>query len=456
MKSSKVIGLYILTCWLLTSCQAQEATEPTTEIPDASHPNILLVIADDLGLDALDLYGLSSEPAVTPVLDELAQQGITYLNAWSAPTCTPTRATILTGKYGFRTGVMAVGQGISLEEVSLQTLISENVVDANGEAVYANAVIGKWHLASSENGEADNPNLMGVDYYSGLLEGTAEAYDNWLSTTNGEQTQSSDYITTVFTDRAIGWIDEQTKPWFLWLAYTAPHTPLHLPPSNMHTRELSGTQADIEANPREYFLAMVESLDFELGRLLDSLSEAERENTLIIFVGDNGTSRRVIDTSVYAGSQSKDTLYQGGIAVPLIVAGQGVERVGVMDTALIQTTDLFSTVATVAGVKTEALVNVDGVDFCKSFSSEDFSARSYLFSEYLDDVGHAWALRNDTHKLIQQTDGSQLLFDLQNDPREKADLAGQEASSEIQEALNKLGQDLLLDTEIDPFTQTRQ
>jgi Sulfatase len=95
--SFKSIGVYILTCWLLTSCQAQDATESATELPDASRPNILLVIADDLGLDALDLYGLTSEPAVTPVLDELAQQGITYLNAWSAPTCTPTRATILTG-----------------------------------------------------------------------------------------------------------------------------------------------------------------------------------------------------------------------------------------------------------------------------------------------------------------------------------------------------------------------
>jgi arylsulfatase B len=452
--SSQLLRLFILISWLLTSCQAQDSTEPATE--PASHPNILLVIADDLGLDALDLYGLTSEPAVTPVLDELAQQGITYLNAWSAPTCTPTRATILTGRYGFRTGVMAVGQGISLDEVSLQSLISKNVIDANGEAVYANAVIGKWHLSSNDNGEADNPNLMGVDYYSGLLEGTAEAYDNWLSTTNGEQTQSSDYITTELTDRAMTWLDEQTKPWFLWLAYTAPHTPIHLPPSYMHTRDLSGTQADIEANPRGYFLAMVESLDYELGRLLDSLSEAERENTLIIFLGDNGTARRVIDTNFYANFQSKDTLYQGGIAVPLIVAGQGVERVGVTDGALIQTTDLFSTIATVAGVPPEALANIDGVDFSKSFGSEDFSARSYLFSEYLDEVGHAWTVRNSTHKLIQQTDGSQLLFDLQNDPREKDNLAGQEASLEIQEALNKLGQDLLLDTEIAPFTQTRQ
>jgi arylsulfatase A-like enzyme len=246
------------------------------------------------------------------------------------------------------------------------------------------------------------------------------------------------------------------QPWFLWLAYTAPHTPLHLPPSDMHTRELSGTQEDINANPREYFLAMVESLDFELGRLLDSLSEAERENTLIIFLGDNGTAQRVIDTNVYANFQSKDTLYQGGIAVPLIVAGQGVERFGVTDSALIQTTDLFSTIATVAGVQSEALANIDGVDFSKSFSSENFSARSYTFSEYLDEVGHAWTVRNSTHKLIQQTDGSQLLFDLQNDPREKDNLAGQEASLEIQETLEKLGQDLLLDTEIAPFTQTRQ
>jgi arylsulfatase A-like enzyme len=317
-------------------------------------------------------------------------------------------------------------------------------------------VIGKWHLASSENGGADNPKLMGVDYYSGLLEGTAEAYDNWLSTTNGEQTQSSDYITTELTDRAVSWIDEQTKPWFLWLAYTAPHTLLHLPPGDMHTRDLSGTQEDIDANPREYFLAMVESLDYELGRLLDSLSEAERDNTLIIFVGDNGTARRVIDTSVYATMQSKDTLYRGGIAVPLIVAGKGVERLGATDDSLIQTTDLFSTIATLASVKPEALVNVDGIDFSESFSSEDFSGRTYAFSEYLDNVGHAWTLRNESHKLIQNTDGSQLLFDLQNDPRENDNLAGQSGYADIQAALAKVAQDLLLDTEIDPFTQTRQ
>ena len=430
-------------------------TSPTSpNTPNSDHPNILLVIADDVGLDVLEMYGLTNNPAQTPNISNLAQQGITYQNAWSAPVCTPTRGTILTGKYGFRTNVLAVGQGIGLEEQSLQKLITENVLDAQGNPVYSNTVIGKWHLGNRANGQANNPNLMGVSHYSGLLTGGVQDYNNWQSTTNGQTSESNTYITTELTDRAIDWLDDQNQPWFLWLAYTAPHTPFHLPPANTHTRNtLSGTAADITANPRDYYLAMVEALDYEFGRLLASMDAAERENTVIIFLGDNGTPGRVIDRNIYSRGQAKGSLYQGGIAVPFIVSGKGVTRSSATESMLVHTSDVFTTIASVAGVSN--LPAVDGQDFSASFNTANVIGRPYVYSESVDSVGHSWTVRNATHKLIELSDGTQLLYDLLSDPHEKVNLAGQANYQVVQTALNSFVDDLLQGKEVQPFSRGR-
>src|SRR5690606_18182498 len=109
-----------------------------------------------------------------------------------------------------------------------------------------------------------------------------------------------------------------TAPWFCWLAYTAPHAPFHLPPVNMHTRgALPTDQASIDADPLPYYLAMVESLDFEIGRLFGAIPPADLANTVIIFIGDNGTDRNVVQLP-YPMNHAKGSLYEGGVHVPLV------------------------------------------------------------------------------------------------------------------------------------------
>ena len=142
-------------------------------------------------------------------------------------------------------------------------------------------------------------------------------------TINGVTNRSTEYHTSAITDLAIDWIDSQARPWFLWLAYVAPHTPFHMPPEGLHTQSLSGTDADISANPRDYYLAAIEAMDTEIGRLLSGMSEAERDNTLVIYMGDNGTPSRAADRSVYADG-TKGSFTEGGLRVPMVVSGKGV------------------------------------------------------------------------------------------------------------------------------------
>ena len=227
------LATFLIISFLFYNCdsstETNEPTDITEDIDDtepvlSSSPNILLIIADDFGKDATPNYTEGSIKPTMPNLESLISSGITFDNLWSYPVCTPTRASILTGKYGLRTEVLQVGDQISTSETSIQEYL-----DINTQNEYATALIGKWHLSNN----AQDPSSMGIDYFAGLLQGGVQSYTNWNLVENGQSTTSSEYTTTKFTDLAINWVEDQTKPWFLWLAYNAPHTPFHLAPSNL-------------------------------------------------------------------------------------------------------------------------------------------------------------------------------------------------------------------------------
>ena len=218
-----------------------------TEATPSGDRNILVIVADDLGTDILAPYGQLTDQALTPTINELAETGIVFNNFWATPTCSPTRAAALTGKHGRKTGVLEPGDAILPSE----TVLHQHLRAAPTTSHYQNALIGKWHLGS----RTSLPWTMGVDYFAGILSGAVDDYFDWTLTTNGIDTAESTYITTDLTNRAIDWIDNQGGPWFLWLAYNAPHTPFHLPPTALHNRELSGAATDIAQNPRKYYLA---------------------------------------------------------------------------------------------------------------------------------------------------------------------------------------------------------
>ncbi len=392
------------------SCNKDDNTDLSEDSDIPSSPNIMLIIADDMGLDATPGYSIGSIKPNMPVLQNLIDNGIRFNNLWANPTCTPTRSSILTGKYGFRTGVTKVGDELSTTELSLQKYLEQNASN------YAHAVIGKWHLSNNPN----HPNIMGVDYYAGLLSGGVQSYWNWGLTENSITTTSTEYTTTKFTNLAIDWVQNQSQPWFLWLAYNAPHTPFHLPPTELHSQgNLPEDQASIDANPIPYYMAMLEAMDSELGRLLNSMSQEEKDNTIFIFIGDNGTPAQVVQE--YPGMRAKGTIYQGGINVPMVISGKEVSRINQTENALLNTTDLFATIANLAGI------NISSINDSQSFkgllSNSNSTTRNYSYAEIGKDTGGTdYTIRNQTHKYIVFNNGTEALFNLSINPLESPNL----------------------------------
>ena len=261
---------------------------------------------------------------------------------------------------------------------------------------------------------------MGIDYYAGTLGGGVASYTNWNFTQNGQTTTSTEYTTTKFTNLAIDWIKSQTKPWFLWLAYNAPHTPFHLPPNDLHHQgNLPTDQSSIDANPLPYYMAMIEAMDTEMGRLINTMSQTEKDNTIIIFIGDNGTPVKV--GQEYVSTRTKGTVYQGGINVPMIISGKNVTRFNSTEDALINLTDLFATIADIAGTAT-AEIN-DSKSFKELLTNSNASKRQFAYTEVGYDSGKTdYTVRNATHKYIYFQDGSEALYNLSIDAFETTNL----------------------------------
>lgn len=370
-------------------------------------PNIIFILSDDQGKDSSAQYSLSTDLPSTPHLTALADNGVIFENAWVAPTCSPTRAALLTGKHAARTNVLQPGDGLPSAETILPAYLKTNATTSE----YSSALIGKWHLGGGNSG----PNDFGIDYFAGINNGSIPDYFNWSLNVNGAVSNNTNYATSALTDLAIDWVDAQSSPWFLWLAYNAPHTPYHLPPTDLHSRDLSGTQADINANTRQYYLAAIEAMDTEFGRLWSSLDAQERANTIVIYMGDNGTPGGAV-TSTPQQSGNKGNLLQGGINTPLFISGPGVTRIGAREEALVSHTDVFATIAELAGAELDAYN--DGQSFADLLSGQNADMRDYVFTEY----SGGWAIRNDQYKLIEASNGNQDLYDLISDPSEQDSL----------------------------------
>jgi arylsulfatase A-like enzyme len=404
------LSIVIIAYAFIFSCSSNDESGTPEENPESSKPNILLIIADDMGLDATPGYNIGNIKPNMPNLQNMMNSGLRFNNLWSNPVCTPTRGTILTGKYGFRTNVLKVDDPMSTTETSLQRHLD------NTNSGYNHAVVGKWHLSS----DPSHPTSMGVGYYAGLINGGVQSYTNWNLTENGTTSNSNEYTSTKFTDLAIDWVDQQTQPWFLWLAYNAPHTPFHLPPNDLHSQgNLPSDQVSIDANPLPYYLAMIEAMDTEMGRLIASLSEAERDNTVIIFIGDNGSPGQVAQE--YNSNRAKGSIYQGGVNVPMIVSGKNVTRINAIEDALINTTDLFATISELAGNSTPEIN--DSKSFKDLLTSSNPETRDYTYTEVGNNAGGSdYTIRNATHKYMLFDNGTERFYNLNTNPLENPNL----------------------------------
>ncbi|MEM6633050.1 MAG: sulfatase-like hydrolase/transferase [Bacteroidota bacterium] len=368
---------------------------PSVLFAQENRPNILLIIADDLGIDAIEGFGLMIEnrPA-TPNLQALQVQGLTYTNTWATPQCTPTRAAIMSGKYGIKTGVMRPPGNLDLEHESIFSYINRTTNDA-----YSTAVIGKWHISNPV--DLNHPMAHGVDHFEGVIRGTIDDYYGWEKVENGVTTQETEYITTHLTNSAIDWIEAQEQPWFLWLSHIAPHGPFQLPPDGLYSLE-------DPTSDRQLYQASIEALDHEIGRLLDSMTQSTRENTLIIFIGDNGTPSRVMD--YFPNRHGKGTMFEGGLRVPMILSGAGVDRPGEQEAGLTQAVDLYATLIEITSHTLQGGIH-NSYSLKASLSQPNtLESRKYIYSDYRDGETLFWAIKNDRYKLIEDSNGSQEFY----------------------------------------------
>lgn len=417
-------SLFITTLFTLTlftqSCKDDMQVGGGDGGTTTTKPNVLLIIADDLGKDACVGYSQGIQKPVMPTISSLVSDGIRFENFWVNPLCTPTRSSILTGKYPLRNDMLTVNNVLASTEKSLHTYLSEQATDQ-----VASAIIGKWHLGRSVN----HPTNLGVPHYSGLISGALQDYNRWTWTHDGMTETSTEYSTTKFTDLAIDWIAQQQGQWFMWLAYNAPHTPFHLPPSSLHTQDqLVDDSATIAGNPLPYYLAMIEAMDTEIGRLLNSLDEQTLANTYIIFIGDNGTPSGVAQ-SPYGRVKAKNSMYLGGVNTPCIIKGPGLGS-GEVNEGFIQSTDLFTSIAEIFGA--------NGQDYndSRSFMADGggiSSDRKFLYSEIGGEdrvAGHT--IRNDSFHLIKYDNGNTLLFNVFNDLEQDVDLSASSNAAVLQ------------------------
>ncbi len=395
--------------------------------------NVLLIIADDFGTDAQSLYNPGGTTAPTPHINSLAASGVRFTHAYAYPVCSPTRACILTGRLGFRTGVgdvvsIASGNSLSSSELTLPEVITQN-----SSLGIQSACFGKWHLTAGNSiVAASGPNTFGGwPHYAGHTTGVLASYTNWPKTINGVTSTVTTYATTDVVNDAVAWINARAaanQKWVAWVAFNAPHTPFHNPPTSLHGYGSS------PANNSLKYRAAVEAMDTEIGRLLLSVNAA---TTDVIFIGDNGTPGSVIQPP-YDAAHSKDTLYEGGTRVPLIIKGPSVISGGRTSSALVHAVDLFSTILEIADLPLPGDATLDSISLMPILSNESDS-RSRLYSEQFDPnavTTGGRTLRDDRYKLIRFNTSSDQFYDLLTDPAEANNLftGGITAMSSTQQA----------------------
>jgi arylsulfatase A-like enzyme len=422
-------------------------------------PNILYILADDLGWKDVGFHGSDIK---TPNLDALAANGMRLEQFYAQPMCTPTRAALMTGRYPFRyglqTAVIASGHtyGLPTDEWLLPQALKE--------AGYETAIIGKWHL-----GHADPkywPRQRGFDYQYGPLIGEIDYFTHeqhgvtdWYR--NNQPLKEEGYSTTLLGNDAVRLINEHDPavPLFLYLAFNAPHTPYQA------TQEYLDRYKNITDPSRRAYAGSITAMDDQIGRVLAALDQRKlRDNTVIVFQSDNGGTRNAMfagegnmanmvipcDNGPYRNG--KGSLYEGGTRVVALVNWPGHVRAGGVANEMIHVVDMYPTLAGLAGAQLGKNKPLDGLDVWPTLSEGKPSPRSEIV--YNIEPFRA-AIRQGDWKVIWRTllPASAELYDLAQDPSEKNNLAAQnpEKVAELEKRVNELAaamaKPLFLETE---------
>lgn len=463
--STRILSSFVvLMASMLLACAGESADAEKA-------PNFIVLIGDDMSVETVGCYGVGADPARTPQIDQICNSGMRFDNFWSQPVCSPTRATILTGQFGFRNGVGTPAAGPDMEfpvpdspptapteiggggdggGANRELPVNPNAqregyteppnerpsikraayglpaaLAADESLGYQSAAVGKWHLANDENGALEHTSIVGFDHYAGSYNGGAvESFFAWSKVIDAQVTAGqTGYATTETVNDAIAWLadKDEDRPWLLWVAFNAPHSPYGAPPAELLSEATAAklAQTDINDDGHAFYAAMIEAMDTEIGRLLAAVDAEELANTYVIFIGDNGTPGPMA-TSPFSRNRVKGTVYQGGVNVPFVVAGPGLDN-GTVSLSLANSVDLFATILDLAGAGTDTkLSNValDGVSLAPVFADHAARVRSFAYADVFgpqrNGIANERAIRDERFKLI---------IDLQNDSEEFYDLA---------------------------------
>ena len=366
------------------------------------HPNVVFILADDMGYGDLSRFngGLSQ----TPVLDALSHEGVCLTQHYSAsPVCNPARAALLTGRYPHRTGSIDTFDHLGTERICLA---ERTMADAFRQAGYATGLVGKWH--SGTIGDAYHPNRRGFDEFFGFRGGWQYYYDSRIERNGQPVKPNGRYLTDRLTDEAIDFVQRhRQEPFFLHLAYNAPHFPIEAPEEDVKPFAETGM---FTRNVSTLY-GMMRNMDRNIGRVLEALDRLGlRDNTIVCFTSDNGpdfggqgeTSLARFNCNFHG---AKGKTYEGGIRLPMILRWpDGLPGGQTMD-AMAHLTDWLPTLLAMAGVALPAdHPPLDGWDILPALRGEGgrFNTRRFWqWNRFYPYIGSNAAMRDGDWKLVQ-------------------------------------------------------
>lgn len=372
-----------------------------------SPPNVVLIVADDFGYGDLGCFGDGT--ARTPALDALAADGVCLRQHYSAsPICAPARASLLTGRYPHRTGAITQHEIHGLDRIGLGEV---TLADCFKTAGYATSLIGKWH-----NGTFDprfEPNARGFDEFIGFCGGWSDYYRWYLRENASLRRGDGRYLTEVLTQEAQRFVQRhRSDPFFLMLAYSAPHSPFQAPEPSIRPYRDRGLSRIVGTT-----YAMIEQMDDGIGRLMKTLrAEGVDQNTIVLFTSDNGPAffnpsymlepgEPTFNERYNAGLRgSKGWVYDGGIRVPMIVRWPAGFSGGRMLDHLVHFTDWVPTLLSLAGITRPAGPALDGCDVSPLLAGAalpEAPRRFWQWNFYAPYVGTNAAVRDSEWKLVR-------------------------------------------------------
>jgi len=396
---------------------------------DVRKPNVLVIVADDLGYNDLGFQGGTDVP--TPHLDALARSGTRCTNGYvSCPVCSPTRAGLYTGRYQQRFGhEFNPGQIAGDEQDKFGLPTTEiTLADQLKKAGYHTGLVGKWHLGFLERFQ---PRQRGFDESFGFLGGAHPYFSGKNGNSNGifrngEEVQEPGYLTDVFGREAASFVERNAaNPFLLMLTFNAVHTPLNTQPTKLeHFKHITDPK-------RQAYAAMLSSMDDAIGQVLGQLEKSGvANNTLVFFISDNGGPTQANGSHNNPLNGVKATVWEGGIRVPFVVRWPGHVPAGATYSEPVISLDVFATASAAAGLELPKDRVYDSVNLTPYLTGDlKTPPHSALYWRF----GQQHAIRKGHYKLLKLRDGEEHLFDLSKDIGEQTDLLAQ--NSEVAKEL---------------------